>query len=68
MWKVWWNACETTLLIFLQNSKQWKAIPLKSILETNYNRFDYHFETTFSVDGTKDLTIVVNGKNVTIAK
>jgi maltose phosphorylase len=27
----------------------------------------YHFETTFSVDGTKDLTIVVNGRNVTVS-
>jgi maltose phosphorylase len=26
-----------------------------------------HFETTFSVDGTKDLTIVVNGENVTVS-
>jgi maltose phosphorylase len=26
-----------------------------------------HFETTFSVDGNKDLTIAVNGKNVTVS-
>jgi maltose phosphorylase len=26
-----------------------------------------HFETTFSVDGTKNLTIVVNGENVTVS-
>jgi maltose phosphorylase len=66
--RFWWNACKNDTLIFLQNSKQWKGYSFKLILETNYNRFITHFETTFSVDGTKDLTIVVNGKRYRIAK
>jgi hypothetical protein len=44
-----------------------KGIPLKSILEPDYNRFDYAFRNYFSVDGTKDLTIVVNGESVTVS-
>jgi trehalose/maltose hydrolase-like predicted phosphorylase len=41
------GACDILLLI----PKQWKTgIPLKSILETNYNGFDYPFRNYFSVD------------------
>jgi trehalose/maltose hydrolase-like predicted phosphorylase len=35
------------LLIFSKFKTQWTTIPLKSILETNYNGCHYHFETTF---------------------
>jgi maltose phosphorylase len=54
---------KTTLLIFLKNSKTMESYSFKINFRNQIITVSItHFETTFSVDGTKDLTIVVNGK------
>jgi maltose phosphorylase len=48
--------------------KQWEGYSFKINFRNQIIKVSItHFETTFSVDGTKDLTIVVNGKNVTVS-
>jgi maltose phosphorylase len=48
--------------------KQWTAYSFKINFRNQIITVAItHFETTFSVDGTKNLTIVVNGENVTVS-
>jgi maltose phosphorylase len=48
--------------------KQWKGYSFKVNFRNQIITVSItHFETTFSVDGTKDLTIVVNGESVTVS-
>jgi maltose phosphorylase len=48
--------------------KQWEGYSFKINFRNQIIKVSItHFETTFSVDGTKDLTIVVYGKNVTVS-
>jgi maltose phosphorylase len=62
--RFWWNACETTLLIFSKIPKQWTSYSFKinfRIITVSIT----HFETTF-FSGRKDLTLLLT-ENVTVS-